>query len=145
MGGARRGSVEAKSQEGHSLAEVPQDEDLALVVDDEEHVRNMLAELLTRAGWHCLQAANGEEALALLSKHKPRLGILDLALPGMNGAELAWKIHECLPEMSLVALSGHLSKWDADDLADLGFAHIFPKPLDCEAFIKFCRDYRVRT
>lgn len=118
----------------------PAGEKLALVVDDEEHVRKMVAELLSRAGWRCIEAPDAERALALLEEHSPRLGVLDLALPGMNGAELAWKIRERRPDISLIALSGHLCRWDADDLADLGFDRIFAKPMDCEEFIRFCRD-----
>jgi DNA-binding response OmpR family regulator len=115
---------------------------VALVVDDEDRVRRMLSDLLRQAGCGCLEARSAEEALRLLDSTPADFGILDINLPGMSGAELAWRIRERRPEMSLVALSGHLAEWDRDDLKDLGFDEIFPKPMDCEAFVSYCRRVR---
>jgi len=118
--GARRGSV--------------------LIVDDEAGVRAMLVELLSGEGFECLQASDGEQALKLLESKTPTLGILDLALPGMNGAELALRMREKLPDVPLIALSGQLKMWEPDDLRDLGFERIFAKPMDCDEFLRVCRD-----
>jgi CheY-like chemotaxis protein len=57
----------------------------------------------------------------------------------MSGAELAWRIRERDPNIPLVALSGYLKDWDRDDLKDLGFDRVFPKPMDCDAFVSFCK------
>jgi CheY-like chemotaxis protein len=119
-GGASRGSV--------------------LIVDDEDNVRAMLVELLGGEGFECLEAPDGEKALELLEKNDPALGILDLALPGISGAELAWRIREKKPDLPLIALSGQLKVWEPDDLKDLGFARIFSKPMECEDFVRACLD-----
>ncbi|MHC4201476.1 MAG: response regulator, partial [Planctomycetota bacterium] len=111
----------------------------ALIVDDERNLRAMLVELLTGAGFKCLEARDAEEALALVERENPELAILDLALPGMSGAELAWRIREKIPGLPLVALSGKLKVWDPDDLKDLGFTRIFAKPMDCDEFLRACR------
>ncbi len=111
----------------------------ALIVDDEGNLRAMLVELLTGAGFKCLEARDAEEALALVERESPELAILDLALPGMSGAELAWRIREKIPGLPLVALSGKLKTWDPDDLKDLGFTRIFAKPMDCDEFLRACR------
>jgi CheY-like chemotaxis protein len=111
-----------------------------LVVDDEEAVRGFLSRLLSRSGYRCLEACDAEQAIELLTKHRPDLGVLDLALPGISGAELAWRMRERMPDIPLVAVSGQLQSWDLDDLADLGFARVFPKPLDCGEFIRCCRE-----
>ena len=112
---------------------------LALVVDDDEQVRCLLTKLLSSSGFRCLPACNGEQALRLLEGHRPHLGVLDIVLPGMSGAELAWRIKEHMPDLPLVAVSRHLHLWDPDDLVDLGFSHILPKPLDCPKFLRLCR------
>ena len=119
--------------------ETPPGPSVALIVDDDKHVRAMLVELLSKAGFRCVEAADGEQALKVVDDHTPHLGVLDLALPGMSGAELAWKLRTRIPELPIVALSGHLSSWDSDDLEDLGFNRIFPKPMDCDDFIAYCR------
>ncbi len=111
-----------------------------LIVDDEDGVRAMLVELLGGEGFECLEAPDGEHALELLEKNDPALGILDLALPGISGAELAWRIREKKPKLPLIALSGQLKMWEPDDLKDLGFARVFAKPMDCEDFLRACLD-----
>jgi DNA-binding response OmpR family regulator len=105
----------------------------------------MVVEMLSGVGFRCLEAEDAETALELLgelrdSERLPRLGVLDIALPGMSGAELAWKIRTACPGFPLVALSGKLEEWDSDDLRDLGFSRVFGKPMDCDAFVGYCRD-----
>ena len=113
-------------------------ERLALVVDDDDLARSLLTELLSASGFHCLPARSGEQALGLLEERRPHLGVLDINLPGMSGAELAWRINEQMPDLPLVAVSGDLDLWDPDDLVDLGFDHAFSKPFDCEEFVQIC-------
>jgi CheY-like chemotaxis protein len=111
-----------------------------LIVDDEDGVQKMLVELLSNEGFECLVASNGEQALKLLEKSTPSLGVLDLALPGISGAELALRIRESLPDLPLIALSGQLKVWAHDDLEDLGFVRVFAKPMDCDDFLRVCRE-----
>ena len=60
-----------------------------LVVDDEPAINQLFAHLLRRNGYEVIQASNGQEALAQLSKsHRPvSLIILDVAMPVMDGFE----------------------------------------------------------
>jgi len=111
-----------------------------LIVDDEEGVRAMLVELFRNEGFDCLVASDGEKALEILDDNTPSLGVLDLALPGISGAELALRIRERLPDVPLVALSGQLKLWETDDLKDLGFVRIFAKPMDCDDFVRYCKE-----
>jgi CheY-like chemotaxis protein len=59
-----------------------------LVVDDEEDVRETLAELLANEGYHSMMAANGREALHTMERFLPDLIITDITMPEMSGAEL---------------------------------------------------------
>jgi two-component system response regulator AlgR len=62
-----------------------------LVVDDEALARERLQRLLAklRPEAQCLQAASGEEALALVAEHGPDVLLLDIRMPGMDGIEVA--------------------------------------------------------
>lgn len=62
------------------------------VIDDDEHINKMLAELLSKEGYFVLQAYSGTEAIYLLSKHRPDLVLLDLMMPGLPGEEVLLKI-----------------------------------------------------
>jgi len=56
-----------------------------LIVDDEPDARALVAEVLGTAGIPCVEVASGEEALAAIAKRRPRLVVLDLMMPGMDG------------------------------------------------------------
>jgi two-component system, OmpR family, alkaline phosphatase synthesis response regulator PhoP len=59
-----------------------------LVVEDEADIRRLVRYNLEQEGYTLLEAADGEEALALARKQRPHLVVLDLMLPGMNGLEV---------------------------------------------------------
>jgi CheY-like chemotaxis protein len=77
-----------------------------LVVDDEEGVRTSIADALTSIGYRVVSAADGAAALRLVMSERPALAILDYAMPGMNGAELARAAKAMRPEMKIVFASG---------------------------------------
>jgi len=58
-----------------------------MVVEDDFAIRETLRELLEDQGFHVMGAANGREALAQLAEHAPRLILLDLMMPVMDGME----------------------------------------------------------
>ncbi len=59
-----------------------------LLVDDEPTITDVLSRYLVRAGYETRIAANGEEALALATRRRPDLVLLDLMLPGIDGLEV---------------------------------------------------------
>jgi CheY-like chemotaxis protein len=58
-----------------------------LVVEDDEHTRQLLGKLLEKEGWAVREAANGQAALAAMAKWQPGLILLDLMMPDMDGFE----------------------------------------------------------
>ena len=80
-----------------------------LVVDDDPFVRAMTATYAGALGHHALQVSSGEEALALLDEGTAiDLVILDYAMPGLNGAETAARIHEHRPDMPILFVTAHV-------------------------------------
>jgi two-component system cell cycle sensor histidine kinase/response regulator CckA len=65
-----------------------------LLVEDEHAVRGLSSRILTGAGYRCLEASGGTEALALYEAHGSAIDLLltDVVMPGMSGAELAARI-----------------------------------------------------
>ena len=59
-----------------------------LIVEDEKAIRELLVMNLTRAGYHCTEAADGMTAANLLERHTYDLALLDIMLPKINGYEL---------------------------------------------------------
>ena len=56
-----------------------------LVVDDEDHLRRLLCDLLQREGYRTVEARDGAEALDRVDQHGPDVVLLDLNLPGLDG------------------------------------------------------------
>jgi DNA-binding NarL/FixJ family response regulator len=82
---------------------------LVLVDDDPDHrliVRYILdsaADTITIVG----EAADGEEALAMVRRERPDIVITDLVMPGLNGVELTRRIRHELPETKIILISSH--------------------------------------
>ncbi len=60
-----------------------------LIVDDEPDVLILLGERLNKAGYEVIKAPSGREAIELAAKKLPNLVILDIAMPVMDGSEVA--------------------------------------------------------
>jgi two-component system cell cycle sensor histidine kinase/response regulator CckA len=79
-----------------------------LVVDDEDIVRSFLQQVLTRAGYEVLLAADGEEALQVFSRNRSRISLvlLDLVMPVMSGEETLPHLFAIEPEVRVIVSSG---------------------------------------
>ena len=59
-----------------------------LIVEDEQPIAHVLTTILSANGYHTLQASTGTLARSIINSHCPRLILLDLGLPDMDGLEL---------------------------------------------------------
>jgi signal transduction histidine kinase/ActR/RegA family two-component response regulator len=78
-----------------------------LVVDDDQDVRDVAAALLEELGYEVEAAGGGEEALNALAPGRFALMITDVAMPGMNGVELARQVRDRLPTLPIIFASGY--------------------------------------
>jgi DNA-binding response OmpR family regulator len=65
-----------------------------LIVDDEEHIRELVAHYLTREGYAVEQASTGPEALEAFARLQPSFIVLDVMLPGMSGTDVCREIRK---------------------------------------------------
>jgi CheY-like chemotaxis protein len=79
-----------------------------LVVDDEDAVRDIVADTLLDAGFHVLEAASGEEALVTLGR-AARVDLLftDIRMPGLDGFELADAALQLRPALRVLFTTGY--------------------------------------
>lgn len=80
-----------------------------LVIDDEESVREAIAEILELEGIDTLAARGGEEGLRLVEEHQGaiKLVLLDLSMPGMNGEETLVRLRQIRPNLPIILTSGY--------------------------------------
>lgn len=98
-----------------------------LLAEDEEIVRRLVVELLLRAGYDVLAAANGELALETARTHPGPIHLLisDVAMPAMTGLELARQIGKLHPQIKILLVSGYSDPAAIDDLKkQAGFAYL---------------------
>lgn len=63
-----------------------------LIVDDEKDILEMLEKRLSSTGYSVIKADNGKDAIDMAKKEQPDLILLDIAMPGMSGGEVAEKL-----------------------------------------------------
>ncbi len=98
-----------------------------LLADDEALIRKDLSEHLEELGYQPVAAArDGEEALALVARHKPDVVMLDIKMPGKDGLEVA---RELAPEYPVIMLTAHSSPDLVRQARDHGVMAYITKPL----------------
>lgn len=110
-----------------------------LVVDDDEGNREVLAEVLRGAGFCVDTAGSAEEAMASLARGAPRAALVDLAMPGVSGLELAAALHRRAPEVHVAIVTGLDAARDPTQLplAASFVERVFSKPIDLRALLTY--------
>jgi signal transduction histidine kinase/CheY-like chemotaxis protein len=82
---------------------------LVLTVDDDDAVRQVTTEMLRDLGCEVVQAASGDEAVELFTRldRKPDLAVLDYAMPGINGLQLASALRNLGMEAPVILATGY--------------------------------------
>ena len=78
-----------------------------LFVDDHEVLARLSCEILEMQGYRAVSAYNGEEALRKFAEEDFDILVTDFRMEGMNGLELARKIHEKQPEIPVIIVTGY--------------------------------------
>nr|WP_320014903.1 response regulator [uncultured Desulfobacter sp.] len=77
-----------------------------LVIDDEKHIRQSLADYLEDNDYDVVTAENGRQGLALISSEKPDLVLLDLRMPEMHGIDVLQQGKKIMPDLPIIVISG---------------------------------------
>jgi CheY-like chemotaxis protein len=103
-----------------------------LVVDDEEHLRELVQTCLEDlGGWETLVAGSGEECLQILQTERPNAILLDLSMPGMDG----FAVYEILQfdpitrSIPMILLTAKVLPSDQAKFAQMAVAGVITKPI----------------
>ena len=109
-----------------------------LVVDDEESVRHIMRSTLENFGFRTVGAADGAEAIALL-RDAPALfsaALVDMQMPGLDGAKTIISLRHLRPDLPIVAASGLATQENKESAAASGVRHWLDKPFSVETLIR---------
>ncbi|MGH7024359.1 MAG: hybrid sensor histidine kinase/response regulator [Caulobacteraceae bacterium] len=103
-----------------------------LFVEDEPSVRGIAARLLRARGYEVIEAADGEEALALAQAHAGGIDLMisDVIMPGMDGPALMKAARPFIGEAPVMFISGYAEAEFSDLLEGEAGVSFLPKPLD---------------
>ncbi|XID95602.1 response regulator transcription factor [Paenibacillaceae bacterium WGS1546] len=107
-----------------------------LIVEDDEHINNIIYDALSKEQYKCTQAYSGSEGKLLATRHPYRLILLDLMLPGLSGEELMRYLREeaCL-DVPVIVLSAKDQLDHKLQLFDLGAVDYMTKPFEVKELL----------
>lgn len=107
-----------------------------LVVEDEEALRETIADIASTISPHVFTAGTGIEALAQLHTRRVGLIISDINMPHMSGLELLREIRKSGNEVPLIFITAHSHKEYIVEAFRLGATDYIEKPFDVESLLK---------
>jgi CheY-like chemotaxis protein len=119
------------------------EEQSILIVDDNAQNLKLARVVLANEGFDVLTASNAEDALQLLRTVTPRLILMDIQLPGMDGLELTrrLKADPATEAVRIIALTAYAMKGDDEKAFAAGCDGYITKPIDVERLPEVIRSY----
>lgn len=101
-----------------------------LVVDDEVSVRQVLAEMLQRAGYDVIEACDGQQAVDVFRREAETIDcvLLDLSMPKLNGEEAFAQLRQIRRDVRVILSSGFTEQEILDQFQGAGLAEVVQKP-----------------
>ncbi|MEM4245983.1 MAG: response regulator [Candidatus Bathyarchaeia archaeon] len=107
-----------------------------LIVDDDKGILKSLGAILRMRGYKVDTAETGKEAVEKSKSAVYNLAILDIKLPDMEGTDLLVKMHETMPRMMKIMLTGYPSLENAVKSLNLGADAFLMKPVNPKELLK---------
>ena len=110
--------------------------DLILLVEDNEKNMKLARDLLQYHGFATIEATNAEDGVALAREKKPKLVLMDIQLPGMDGVSALAQLRAdpATSKIPVVAMTASVMKEDRERFDKAGFDAFITKPIDVKAF-----------
>jgi len=132
---------ETTATEAPGISEDGAGTETILLAEDEDSLRMMIDEVLTRKGYTVIQAKDGEAAVDLASERgkEIRLLISDVVMPGMRGNQLATTLVGMLPQLKVLFISGYTAEVSSLDRLLSSKTHFLSKPFSNSALLAAVR------
>jgi two-component system, cell cycle response regulator DivK len=114
-----------------------------LVVEDNEKNMKLFRDVLLASGYHLLEATTAARALELAVEHEPKLVLMDIQLPDIDGIEALGRLraNERTASIPVVALTAQAMQGDRERFLDAGFNGYISKPVNVLEFVKTVNEH----
>jgi two-component system, cell cycle response regulator DivK len=112
-----------------------------LVVEDNPKNLKLVRDVLTYAGYEVIEATSGEDGVRLAAETVPDLILMDLQLPGIDGAEALRQIRATERQVPVVAVTAFAMNNDRARAFDAGFDGYVEKPISVRALPQQVSDF----
>jgi DNA-binding response OmpR family regulator len=109
---------------------------VVLIADDDTHIGLVLSRFLSSLSYEVLLAKDGEEALALARKLKPKIVLLDIYMPKKDGIDVLKELVPELPATGFIMITGNEDEDLARQSLELGAFDYISKPINLEALAR---------
>jgi CheY-like chemotaxis protein len=99
-----------------------------LVIDDEHDVADLTANLLQRLGYQVWASYSGKSGIEMALQHRPDVALVDIAMPDVDGYDVARALRRSLPEILLIAITGLVQESSRQRSREAGFDYHLAKP-----------------
>lgn len=109
---------------------------LVLIVEDNEKNMKLARDLLQYHGFATIEATNAEDGLVMARERQPRLVLMDIQLPGMDGVSALEQLRKdaVTSKIPVVAMTASVMKEDRERFDKAGFDGFITKPIDVKRF-----------
>jgi two-component system cell cycle response regulator DivK len=114
-----------------------------LVVEDTEDNRRIIRDLLTSAGYEMIEAATGEQGVAMAAEHHPDLILMDIQLPVLDGYEATRRIkaNPALRHIPVIAVTSYALSGDEERTREAGCDAYVAKPFSPRLLLAKVREF----
>ena len=139
---AAKDSMPEQQTSLYPVRELPRGSETILIVDDEELIRKLGADILEDEGYKVLSASNGEEALRIYRRKKEKIAlvILDMIMPGLGGKETFLKLKVIDSAIKVLLSSGYSTNEGVGEILKEGVSGFIQKPYRDEELIGKVRE-----
>jgi CheY-like chemotaxis protein len=112
--------------------------ELILIVEDNEKSRKLVRDILQFKGYRTIETENGLEVLPLAREHQPKLVLMDIQLPGIDGIAALGQLRAdaTTRHIPVIAVTASVMMQDREKILAAGFNSFQAKPINVKEFLE---------
>jgi CheY-like chemotaxis protein len=124
------------------MTDLPTPQHTVLIVDDEDIIRDLIAEVVAESGYRVLSAANGGAAVEIVRAEKGAIDmvLLDMLMPDMDGRRTYQLMKEIVPDIPVYIATGFGREDISKSLLEMGVRGVLTKPFHVEEILRLIKE-----